>query len=67
MQETQVYEDIQITCRDCKKVFVFTIAGQKFFEEKGFQNPVRCKVCRFRRKAEGQKTPVVNYQAPHDN
>lgn len=46
-----MYEDKTITCKDCGKDFVFTASGQKFFEEKGYTAPVRCKSCREARKA----------------
>lgn len=46
------YTDITITCKDCGKDFVFTASGQAFFAEKGYTQPVRCKSCREKRKAE---------------
>lgn len=46
-------KDIEITCKDCNEKFMFTVRDQKFYEEKGFNNqPVRCKACRDKRKAE---------------
>jgi len=39
-------EDIKIKCQDCKKEFIFTVNDQKFYEEKGFTPPKRCKSCR---------------------
>ncbi len=45
-------EDKTIVCRDCEAEFVFTVAEQEFYKEKGFQNePVRCKECRMAKKA----------------
>lgn len=38
--------DINLTCRQCGKEFVFTRAEQKFYELKGFTTPSRCKECR---------------------
>ena len=43
-------EDKIIKCQDCGKEFVFTVNEQKFYEEKGFTPPKRCKVCRDARK-----------------
>lgn len=40
-------EDKTIVCKDCGAEFVFTVAEQEFYKEKGFENePVRCKACR---------------------
>lgn len=46
-------EDKKIVCKDCGKEFIFTVDEQEFYQEKGFTNdPVRCKECRDKRKAE---------------
>lgn len=42
----------KIICRNCGKEFTFTVGEQRFYEEKGFSKPVRCKECRDKRKAE---------------
>jgi CxxC-x17-CxxC domain-containing protein len=40
-------EDKQITCRDCRHQFSFTVAEQEFFKNKGLTNePKRCANCR---------------------
>ncbi len=38
--------DINLTCRQCGKEFVFPKAEQEFYELKGFTLPGRCKECR---------------------
>jgi DNA-directed RNA polymerase subunit RPC12/RpoP len=48
------FEDKNLTCRECKAGFVFTAGEQTFFSEKQLHDPVRCKECRDRRKAEKQ-------------
>ncbi|MHC1572405.1 MAG: zinc-ribbon domain-containing protein [Methanosarcinales archaeon] len=45
-------EDRTLVCKDCGEEFVFTAGEQEFFEEKGFDDPQRCKACRDRRKSE---------------
>ena len=35
-----------IKCKECNTEFVFTENEQKFYEEKGFPEPKRCKECR---------------------
>lgn len=45
-------KDEIIICKDCKKEFTFSVGEQKFYEEKGFAKPIRCKECREKRKAE---------------
>ena len=42
--------DKKIKCQDCGEVFDFTEKEQKFYEEKGFFPPKRCKSCRDERK-----------------
>lgn len=39
-------EEITIKCQDCGNEFVFSVAEQKFYKEKGFVQPKRCKSCR---------------------
>lgn len=48
-------KDEIIVCRNCGNEFTFTVGEQKFFEEKGFTKPVRCKECRNKRKAEKEE------------
>ncbi|MEG0022006.1 MAG: zinc-ribbon domain-containing protein [Bacilli bacterium] len=46
-------KDKTIVCKDCGEEFVFTVRDQEFYAEKGFTNePVRCKACRDKKKAE---------------
>jgi len=46
--------DINLTCRQCGRDFVFTKAEQEFYELKGFTLPCRCKECRSVRQSESQ-------------
>ena len=39
-------KDKLLTCKDCRRKFVFDIEEQKFFGQKGWPDPIRCKVCR---------------------
>ena len=48
-------EDIKIKCQDCGTEFVFNVAEQNFYEEKGFVQPKRCRLCRQNRKMKGDK------------
>jgi hypothetical protein len=48
-------EDIKIKCQDCGTEFIFSIAEQKFYEEKGFNLPKRCRLCRQKRKSQERK------------
>ena len=45
-------QDKKITCKDCGQEFIFTVREQEFYEEKDFHEPVRCKACRDKKKAE---------------
>lgn len=44
--------DRTINCKDCGKPFIFSESGQRFFQEKGFTDPVRCKDCRVKKRGE---------------
>jgi CxxC-x17-CxxC domain-containing protein len=49
------YEDKNLTCKDCSKEFVWSAGEQKFYADKGLQNPPgRCPDCRKQKKE--QKT-----------
>ena len=43
-------KDIKIKCQDCGNEFIFSASEQKFYEEKGFIPPKRCRLCRQNRK-----------------
>ena len=43
-------QDMKIKCQDCATEFVFSVAEQKFYEEKGFILPKRCRYCRNKHK-----------------
>ena len=43
-------ESIKLVCKDCGKEFDFTVGEQKFYEKKGFPQPIRCKDCRSAKK-----------------
>lgn len=41
------FEDVTILCIDCGKEFTWTAGEQKFYSDKGLQNPPkRCKECK---------------------
>jgi len=44
-------EDKVLICQDCGKEFVWTLRQQQFYQQKGFQEPKRCPVCREKRRA----------------
>lgn len=39
-------QDKTIKCKECGYEFVLTVDDQKWYEEKGFTEPKRCKQCR---------------------
>lgn len=45
-----VEETQKLVCADCAEVFDFTPGEQRFFKEKGFTNPRRCKPCRVKKR-----------------
>jgi len=44
MEENTIKDKI-LTCRDCGRKFTFTVGEQKFFGQKGWRDPFRCRVC----------------------
>ena len=44
-------QDQNIQCKDCGREFVWTAKEQEFYQEKGFNAPVRCKDCRAKARA----------------
>ena len=44
-------KDKTIQCKDCGKDFVWTADEQAFYQEKGFNAPLRCKECRVKARA----------------
>lgn len=46
------FTDQIIRCVDCKENFVFEAGEQRFFAERQFTPPRRCKECRAKKKAE---------------
>lgn len=44
-------QDQTIQCKDCGKDFTWTADEQAFYQEKGFNAPLRCKDCRAKARA----------------
>jgi len=45
------FETKILTCADCGEEFVFTVAAQEYFAEKGYtEDPKLCKTCYMQRK-----------------
>jgi len=50
-------KNIEVKCRSCETVFVFTIEEQEFFQSKGFTSvPKDCPACRAKRRQRPIKT-----------
>lgn len=61
------FTDTVLFCQDCRADFVWTSGEQRFFSEKGFTPPKRCKGCRDRKKllrAQGATDPATVTAAP---
>lgn len=55
------FEPRVLICCECKQEFVFTIAAQEYFAERGYsEDPKRCKSCytQFKKLQRGQKVTV---------
>jgi Zn finger protein HypA/HybF involved in hydrogenase expression len=44
------FSDVNITCMDCGKIFIFSAGEQAFFASKALSLPKRCPECRKQRK-----------------
>ena len=60
-------ENIKLICKDCKKEFDFTVGEQRFYEEKGFAAPIRCKECRDAKKARNLEREEVDKNKQKDS
>jgi DNA replicative helicase MCM subunit Mcm2 (Cdc46/Mcm family) len=40
------FVDQTIVCKDCGAEFIWSASGQRFFKEKGYTQPMRCRSCR---------------------
>ena len=47
----QNYENQQLQCVECGKIFEFAAEDQEFYAKKGYSAPKRCPECRENRKA----------------
>jgi len=46
-----VYQDRELVCVECGKVFTFSAEDQEFHASRGYQDPKRCPECRQARRA----------------
>lgn len=63
---SEEFVDQEKTCRDCSEKFVFTAGENRFFAEKGFNPPTRCKPCRDKRKTQNAQGGTGPQQAPRN-
>lgn len=55
------FQDKNLTCKDCNNEFVWSAGEQKFYADKGLQNPPsRCKDCRNQMKTEKANRPTYS-------
>jgi CxxC-x17-CxxC domain-containing protein len=55
--------DLAVLCADCSEDFVFTIAEQRFYAERGIRQPVRCQPCRAARRAERNAALIAAHES----
>jgi len=66
------FEDMALTCKDCKIQFIFTAGEQAFFAERGYSPRKRCPACNQRKKeqnnnaapSQGNAQPQFQGNAP---
>lgn len=59
---TDGFQPRVLICCECTEEFVFTIAAQEYFAERGYsEDPKRCKSChtQFKREQRGQKASMA--------
>lgn len=52
---------MEFYCKDCGLPFKFSEEEQKYFKKKGWGRPIRCPVCRKRRKAQ-REDPYFGFE-----
>lgn len=61
-------KDKTIVCKDCGKEFIFTVGEQEFFETNGLTHePVRCKECRDKKRAQHNNNRNFSNRDRRDN
>lgn len=50
MMGDDYFDDKELICADCNQPFTFTGGEQRFFAERQFSTPKRCKSCRDKKK-----------------
>ncbi len=64
--------DVEITCIECKEIFIFSEQEQEKFYQRNMMSPQRCSKCRskkFAKKSEGSKARyeiVCDHCGKHD-
>lgn len=48
-RDYEKFEDVVLECWECGNTFIFTGGEQKFYKQRGFQQPKRCEDCRMRK------------------
>ncbi|MCM2271646.1 MAG: zinc-ribbon domain-containing protein [candidate division Zixibacteria bacterium] len=62
--ETQ-FQNRVLICSECREEFVFTVAAQQYFAERGYtEDPKRCKAChmQYKRTQRGQHHHDMEHQ-----
>ncbi|HNQ14988.1 MAG TPA: zinc-ribbon domain containing protein [Pyrinomonadaceae bacterium] len=64
--------DIEITCVQCKEVFLFGEKEQEIFYQRNMMTPQRCQKCRSKRAGSGNNVParfeiVCDHCGKHDH
>ncbi len=64
--------DLEITCVQCKEVFLFSEKEQEIFYQRNLMTPQRCPKCRSKRAASGENAParfeiVCDHCGKHDH
>jgi len=49
------YQDLEVHCKDCDSMFLFTVGEQAFFDDKGFTPPKRCQECRKKKRKDKRR------------
>lgn len=48
------FQNRTLTCAGCSESFIFTAGEQRYYRDKGYTDPKRCKSCREARKASNE-------------
>lgn len=64
--QEKAYEHRFLHCVSCQKEFAFTIGEQRFYGQRGYEDPRHCPDCREERRVRREEAGSLHRHARHD-